>query len=552
MIENMPRSDPKRSRCNSKQKYNDKKYAGNVTFMDNVLNRFATTQRMLRYLIIFAFFLGVLCIIISVSYTLTLNHTSIIRPRLIDLHKFTWSKYSTESGKGVHGYNTLIDRRDSNYSSPKQSLNYRVTTIIGVNNLRSRSTKTQYPLTLEAPYFLSDPNLCKSVTNLSALVIVHTAPNHFERRDIMRKTWTNNSYFHHLGYIRILFLLGTVLDNETQRKIEDEFKKHGDILQGDFIDAYINLTHKGVMGYKWISENCMNARIIVKVDDDVLVDTYKLLTEYLPKLSGRRRYILCNYIYDRTMPIIREKNNKWYVASDFFSGHRFYPQYCSGFGVIISTDIIPFLYRAAYLTPFFWVDDVYLYGLLPSKVKDISYISLAHRFSLQFEAGLECFKNNSKLCPFLISSGRTPEEVAQVWDAMGKAYERVSIINLKTYNISPENDDKMIDNGQIRKDSDKTRMPQQVNVQTKQKDANTVIKTMQYVSKTLQKIPQTRCQNCPSRVLPYVPEVIILMFFLMCQRCYYILHTVYNTEIFFSDQDPMQVPESSISNDIVT
>ncbi|KAL3856708.1 hypothetical protein ACJMK2_011431 [Sinanodonta woodiana] len=479
----IPRSDPRRSWCNCEQKSNDKKYVGYVPRIDNVLNKFATTRWKLRYNIIFALFLGVLCIVMSVSYTLTVHNTSIILPRIVDLRRFTWSKFSPESVKPVHGYNNIIDRRDFNRSSRNKPLNYRANTSIGVNSSRSRSTKTLYPLTLDAPYLLSNPQLCKSVTNLSALVIVHTAPSHFERRDVMRQTWTNNSYFHHLGSVRILFLLGTVIDNATQIKIQDEFIKYGDLLQGNFIDAYTNLTHKGVMGYKWISENCMHVKMIVKVDDDVLVDTYKLLKEYVPKLSGRTRYILCNYIFDRSMPIIRDKQNKWYVPPDFFSGHRFYPQYCSGFAVIISTDIIPYIYKAAYLTPFFWVDDVYLYGMLPSKVKDVSYISLADRFSLDFNKGLECFENNLQLCPFLISAGRTPEEVARTWHSMGKAYERASKINIETYNISSEKNDTIIGKGQVKKESDKNQMSQQVNVQNKHEEVKTVIKTVQNARK---------------------------------------------------------------------
>ncbi|KAK3609347.1 hypothetical protein CHS0354_024891 [Potamilus streckersoni] len=385
--------------------------------------------------------LGISCLMMSVHYISTVNHLHIIRPRIIDLHRQRGSTYSPKAIQSDDEYHTIIHKGE--IKSISENLKYHLTTIhgvniSGVNNTRSVYTKTLYPLTLDAPYLLSNQNLCKSVVNLSALVIVHTAPNHFDRRDIMRKTWTNNSYFHHLGSVRILFLLGTVLDNDTQIKIEDEFKKHGDILQGHFIDAYRNLTHKGVMGYKWISENCMNAKMIVKVDDDVVVDTYKLLKEYIPKLSGKNRYILCNYIFDRTMPIIREKNSKWYVASDFFRGYQFYPQYCSGFGVIISTDIIPFLYRAAYLTPFFWVDDVYLYGMLPSKVKEVTYISLARNVSLNFDKGLQCIENTIKQCPFLISDGGNPEEVIQLWNAMGKAYKRTLNVQFTLSNTSHE------------------------------------------------------------------------------------------------------------------
>ncbi|KAL3856609.1 hypothetical protein ACJMK2_011344 [Sinanodonta woodiana] len=339
-------------------------------------------------------------ILLSVHYTSTVNHPNIITPHVIDLHRLTWTRYN-------------------------------------------------------AHFLLPNPQLCKSVTNLLALVIVHTAPSHFERRDVMRQT--------------ILFLLGAVFDNATQIKIQDEFIKYGDLIQGNFVDAYRNLTHKGVMGYKWISENCMNAKMIVKVDDDVVVDTYKLLKEYVPKLSGRTRYILCNHIAPGTMLIIREKKNKWYVDSDLFRGYKFYPRYCSGFGVIMSTDIIPFIYRAAYLTPFFWVDDVYLYGMLPSKIKDIAYISLAGNFSLNFKKSLDCIDNITQKCPFLISGGGKPEDVVQLWDAMGRAHERTLTMEHISANNTTGNGEihNMSGEGESTTYSDTREIPQYANINIK-------------------------------------------------------------------------------------
>ncbi|KAK3609345.1 hypothetical protein CHS0354_024888 [Potamilus streckersoni] len=436
-------------------------YVGPVPKTDNILNIFvsaATVQWILRYILVVTVVLGMFCISMSVYYTSTLNHTGIIRPRVTDPQRLTWSQYGPKSIVSNNGNTFKIDTNVTKHNYPP--LKYSSPTFAGVSNSSSRHTKTQYPLTLDTPYLLSNPNLCKSMTNLSVLAIVHTTPDHFERREVIRRTWTNNSYFHHLMSVRVLFLLGTVLDNTTHTKIEDEFIKHGDLVQGNFIDSYRNLTHKGVMGYKWISENCMNAKMIVKVDDDVVVDTYKLLSEYVLKLSGRTRYILCNHIAPGTMPIIRETKSKWFVDSDLFRGHKFYPRYCSGFGVIISTDIIPFLYRAAYLTPFFWVDDVYLYGMLPSKIKNVAYISLAGNFSLNFKAGLDCIKNNTKQCPFLICGGGTPDEVVKIWNAMGQAYKRTLKINLNVSNTKFENDDntKVSVVGQGKTDSDSNHM----------------------------------------------------------------------------------------------
>ena len=283
----------------------------------------------------------------------------------------------------------------------------------------SLAPKTNYPLTLESKYNLENPNLCNSVQNLSILIIIHTAPNHFGRRQTIRNTYGNYSFFRPLGNIRVLFLLGTVSDLHVQEHIEEEFYKYSDILQGDFIDAYTNLTLKGVMAYKWIKEKCRNAKAVLKADDDVIINMYKLLMEYLPTFKDKSKTILCNHIRPGTMPIIRDKKSKWYVKENEFKGQKYYPRYCSGFFVMITNDAIPAIYRSAYLTPFFWVDDVYLYGLLPTKVQGITYTGLKRgTFNLSPVTALDCYRNVSRVCDYLVVGARTQEQVNQIWSFM--------------------------------------------------------------------------------------------------------------------------------------
>ncbi|KAH3786410.1 hypothetical protein DPMN_164517 [Dreissena polymorpha] len=91
--------------------------------------------------------------------------------------------------------------------------------------------------------------------------------------------------------------------------MEVEFEEYHDMLQGVFRDAYRNLTHKGVMGYRWITERCRNAKLILKTDDDIVVNMFKLFTRVLPKFENKTKQILCNHIPAYSMPIIRYKSN---------------------------------------------------------------------------------------------------------------------------------------------------------------------------------------------------------------------------------------------------
>ena len=70
-------------------------------------------------------------------------------------------------------------------------------------------------------------------------------------------------------------------------QVVQEQRQFGDILQEDFVDSYMNLTLKSVMGLKWASRRCPSARFLMKTDDDMFVNVPKLL-DYLTKAQKER------------------------------------------------------------------------------------------------------------------------------------------------------------------------------------------------------------------------------------------------------------------------
>ena len=79
-------------------------------------------------------------------------------------------------------------------------------------------------------------------------------------------------------------MLGYSSEKIYQEEIEKENLLHGDLVQGDFLDSYKNLTYKTVMGHMWVSSFCSQAEFVVKTDDDIYVDLYGLY-------SVARRYV---------------------------------------------------------------------------------------------------------------------------------------------------------------------------------------------------------------------------------------------------------------------
>ena len=78
-----------------------------------------------------------------------------------------------------------------------------------------------------------------------------------------------------------------------QKQLEEESSKYGDIIQGDFLDTYHNLSYKAVMGNLWVAEFCSQAEFVVKTDDDMYVDLYEVHT------LTRRHLNTSHYAKDR-------------------------------------------------------------------------------------------------------------------------------------------------------------------------------------------------------------------------------------------------------------
>ena len=75
-----------------------------------------------------------------------------------------------------------------------------------------------------------------------------------------------------------MFCTGSTLDENIQRSLEEESQEYGDLVQGDFLDNYYNLSYKAIMGNLWVAEFCSQAEFLVKTDDDMFVDMYEVKT----------------------------------------------------------------------------------------------------------------------------------------------------------------------------------------------------------------------------------------------------------------------------------
>lgn len=202
--------------------------------------------------------------------------------------------------------------------------------------------------------FLLENSVCNETKPLDLLVVIHTAPKNIERRNAIRDTWGQPR-----EGMRVLFMLGGVDNQSIQDKFDAEDRKYHDLVQGNFAEAYKNLTYKHIMSFKYTVYYCPTVKYVLKTDDDLFVNI-PLVMDFLKTLppEGKKDYVLCS-IMDGS-PAIRSPS-KWFVPFKEYP-HSSYPIYCSGFAVIYSYDVVFRLYREAQRGEYFWVDDAFVSG----------------------------------------------------------------------------------------------------------------------------------------------------------------------------------------------
>lgn len=248
-----------------------------------------------------------------------------------------------------------------------------LTTIIAILSLSfkislSEKTFTPYIDTLKEISYIVNPGerICARDQLLIAAFIPSAVDNN-EKRFALRQTWARRQ-----EQIRFIFVLGKSLNNSIlNSKIIEESNKYGDIVQGDFLDTYQNLTLKTIFGLKWMSVYCQNAQFLLKVDDDIVVNTHLLLNYFQSNLHTQAT--MFGRVYDKAYPF-RDKGYKWYVSFEEYAGD-FYPKYCAGKAYLMTQDLASKMVESTKLVKPFIFEDVYV-GMLAEYLK-ISFRHIA-------------------------------------------------------------------------------------------------------------------------------------------------------------------------------
>ncbi len=216
-------------------------------------------------------------------------------------------------------------------------------------------------------FYLHQPSVpCDPDTFL--LILVCSAAQHVDLRQAIRETWGSVPSRHRLA-TRVVFMLGypSTQYSSLDSLLDRESKRHGDVIQEDFLDTYRNLTLKTIGALKWATTFCSGARFVMKTDDDVFLNLPNLLQVLMDLSQADGPRFAVGHVIDGAKPIT-DRNSKWFTPTTLLR-RQVYPRYLSGSAYLLSGNIVQDMYNAALSRKTFWLEDIFVTGTLVKEVQ---------------------------------------------------------------------------------------------------------------------------------------------------------------------------------------
>ncbi|KAK8767327.1 hypothetical protein V5799_005893 [Amblyomma americanum] len=148
------------------------------------------------------------------------------------------------------------------------------------------------------------------------------------------------------------------------------------------------------------------------MDDDVVVNVFAL-SSYVDSLAMKWNGIHC-YLHVKVRPP-RQRNSKWYVSKEEYPLEK-YPAYCAGAAFMMRPVVLSALYEASKHVPIFWVDDVYVTGILASLNK-VDMVDITRYFGLYVGKEMTTVSNTM----LFVHTGRpnnVRHKIDQLWQSV--------------------------------------------------------------------------------------------------------------------------------------
>ncbi|XP_065111282.1 N-acetyllactosaminide beta-1,3-N-acetylglucosaminyltransferase 2 [Paramisgurnus dabryanus] len=259
------------------------------------------------------------------------------------------------------------------------------------------------------PIVVDQPHTCKDQPFL--LLAIKSLVPHFDRRQAIRESWGKAGRVANKTVVTV-FLLGNAATEDhfpdLSKMLYHESSMHGDILQWDYRDTFFNLTIKDVLFLEWLITRCPGASYIFKGDDDVFVNTIRIV-EFLSNLSdAKAKELFVGDVITNAGPH-RDKKVKYFIPESVFVGT--YPAYAGGGGYLFSGQLAKRLHEVSRKVPLYPIDDVYTgmclmkLGLAPEKHKGFRTFDIEEKYRDN-----ACAYNS-----LMLVHPRSPQYMIQIW-----------------------------------------------------------------------------------------------------------------------------------------
>ncbi|XP_042204196.1 beta-1,3-galactosyltransferase 5-like [Homarus americanus] len=206
-------------------------------------------------------------------------------------------------------------------------------------------------------FLIEEPDFCRKRPNLTIVAYVHSSISSVMKRMETRTTWASVGVHDEGVKMGVVFMVGQAKNSYESKIIRDESRRFGDIVQGNYTDAYHLLSHKALASLQWVLKHCPHVPWTLHADDDILIDTF-FLNKFLKHNATTDSFICYNWKSSKI-----RRDGRWCVRSEEFPDLN-YPSYCAGGAWVIATHLGSRLLHAAKTARFLWVDDVYITGVL--------------------------------------------------------------------------------------------------------------------------------------------------------------------------------------------
>jgi len=192
------------------------------------------------------------------------------------------------------------------------------------------------------------------------LILVSSAAPNIERRRDIRQTWGVDTALKPRW--KTVFLVAHSRVQNVSESLLKEDDAFGDLVRADYYDDYWNQTLKIQMGFEWAARYCKFSYVL-KMDDDTFVDSKGLISVLNEPKTPRERLYMGRLW--RHAGVHRHKGDKWAVSKEEYS-KTVYPDFCAGFGFILSAVVLHLFVDLFDVVPAFKIDDVYI-GILADR-----------------------------------------------------------------------------------------------------------------------------------------------------------------------------------------